>query len=1128
VGISDNFFDVGGDSLQAMRIVGLVRAAFHGDLPLKTIFETPTVENMAMHLSLRDEELFEKIPKIARGENISLSFSQQRLWFIDRYEEGSIHYNLPGSVRLKGELNAELFKKAVEVLLQRHEVLRTTFGEREGQSYQNIHTHFEVPYEYIDLSTLNEEAQEIEVSRLALSHSQRQFDLESELPIHFALIKLSDHAYIALFNMHHIASDGWSMAILQNELSILYQAFISGGDNPLPPLRIQYADFAIWQRELLSGELLARELEYWRGRLADLPVVHSLPLDRTRPVQQSYEGGIYLQLFDKSQAERMAAFCRSHNVTLFMFLMSALAVLLSRYSGEKDIVIGSPVAGRVHPDIEPLIGCFVNSLVIRSNLDGNPKFAEFLRQNSRYILDAYEHQNVQFEMLVDDLKPERSRSHSPLFQIMFILQNNEKGELNFSGLEFEEIASTSGIKFDLELNAVEHEQGINIGWHYNVALFDAVSIARFSESFSLLVEGVLQAPNEPIQSLQIVTETDKQKLLVEWNNTATPFPDDRCLHQLFEDQVLLSPTNTALVFEDKSLSYDELNRRSNQLAHHLVAQGVGPDVLVGLCLTRSLEMVIGIMGILKAGGAYVPMDPDFPEDRLRYMLEDTGIKLLLTLESLVANLSLFSNGNEAIEGLTVVCLDEPRTLDTLADYPQQNIDSAALALDASNLAYVIYTSGSTGKPKGVMTEHRSVVNRITWMQEQYPIESGDKVLQKTPYSFDVSVWELLWFSFTGAALVIAQAEGHKDPSYLREVVESQDISVIHFVPSMFSVFLQSIDNRACPSLRHIFCSGEALTVEQIMLFQSRGLSASLHNLYGPTEAAIDVSYWDCGNFHTGSNAPIGRPIANTQLYILDETTKIVPVGCVGELYIGGVGLARAYLNRPELTAKSFFVASPNGNDVRLYRTGDVARFLVDGNIEFMGRTDHQVKVRGLRIELGEIETTIASCTNVKEVVVVAKEIMGQSGSSLLLAYIVPVHQMDSSDEKREFSEAIFAVVRQKLPDYMVPNSFVYLEALPLSANGKLDRNALKVSDSYELGVVEYVAPRNTNEKILCGIWEELLQLDRVGIHDDFFSLGGDSLLSLRMISSAQIHGLIIRPKQIFEFKTIYGICYSIK
>nr|MDZ8284339.1 amino acid adenylation domain-containing protein [Nostoc sp. ChiSLP01] len=1083
VGIHDNFFELGGHSLLATQLISRLRQSFEVEIPLKAVFGAPSVAQLDQAIAqLRTHGQGLSLPPIERiapdTEKIPLSFAQERLWFLNQLEGASATYNRPAALRLSGTLNLNALHQALAEIIRRHEALRTSFANINGTPMQVIQPEARMDMEVVNLQHLEQSERELVLEQQLQQAAIDPFDLESAPLIRCSLWQLSNSDYVFGINMHHIVSDGWSIGVLIQELSALYKAFCAGESSPLPNLEIQYADFALWQRQWLSGSVLEEQMQYWVSQLQGVPELLQLPTDRPRPSVQSYRGAIACSSLSTELTEKLKSLSRRAGSTLFMTLLSAFATLLYRYSGQPDVIIGSPIANRHRSKIEPLIGFFVNTLVLRTRLEDNPSFEQLLAQVRETTLQAYEHQDVPFEQVVEALQPQRSMSHSPLFQVMFVLQNAPMGDLELPGLSLSVLEQQGTIaKFDLTLSMSETSAGLECEWEYNTDLFDPSTIERMTSHFENLLSAITSNPQQRVSELPLLSTAERQQLLFEWNDTQTEYSLDKCIHSLFEEQVDSTPDAVAVVFQEQ-LTYHQLNARANQLAHYLQTLGVGPEVLVGICVERSLEMVVGLLGILKAGGAYVPIDPTYPQERLSYMLHDAGVKVLLTQKNLLSSVPSHT--------AQMICLDTD--WEAIEQHSQENLVSS---VGADNLAYVIYTSGSTGQPKGVMNTHHGIRNRLLWMQEAYQLTSSDRVLQKTPFSFDVSVWEFFWPLLTGARIVVARPEGHKDSNYLINLIAQEQVTTIHFVPSMLQAFLQEDSLEDCSSLRRVFCSGEALSFElKERFFQY--FECEFHNLYGPTEAAIDVTFWRCQPQLNYQLVPIGRPIANTQIYILDQQMQPVPIGVTGELYIGGDGLARGYLNRPELTQERF-VLNPFSPDksARLYKTGDLARYLCDGNIEYIGRIDHQVKIRGFRIELGEIEAVLNSHPQIQQAVVIATE--DNSGNKRLIAYVVSEEETLSNHQLREF-------LQQQLPAYMVPSAFVSLDTLPLSPNGKLDRLAFRAPDGNIEREREYVAPRTPSEQIIADIFALVLGIETVGIHDNFFELGGHSLLATQLIS----------------------------
>jgi amino acid adenylation domain-containing protein len=1091
VGVEESFFERGGHSLLATRVVSRVREVFGVELPLRALFEGPTVAEMARAVEDERRRELAVLPPVVptgRTEPPPLSFAQERLWFLDQLRPGEISYNLPFALRLRGALDVDALERSLGEIVRRHDALRTVFQEQNGTPRQVV-----VPFGGFrltrkDLSHLPADAREAGVQReLVAETTARPFDLSTGPLFRVSLLRLGAEEHVLLLSQHHIVSDGWSMGVLYRELSALYEAYREGRPSPLPELPVQYADYAVWQREQLQGEVLDRQISYWRERLAGAPELLELPTDRPRPRVQTYRGATVPVELSSELLERLQALARSEGATLYMTLLGAFQVLLSKYSGSEDIVVGSPIAGRTRREVEDLIGFFINTLVLRTDLSGDPSFREVLRRAREVTLGAYAHQEVPFERLVAELQPERSLSHTPLFQVILTLQTAGGGLDALPGLEVSPVqAERVSAKFDLSLELTPTSHGLRGGLTYPTDLFERGTVQRMLGHLEQVLEQVAADADVRLSELELLGQAERALVLEEWNRTAAEYPADRCIHELFEAQAARTPDAVAVRFEDESLTYAELNARANRLAHHLRGRGVGPEVRVGVLMERSLEMVVSLLAVLKAGGAYVPLDPGLPAERLAYVLDDSATPVLLTRKTPCGALPV-------LEGVEVVSLD--CAAERLAAEPAENPAGGA---GADSLAYVIYTSGSTGRPKGVMNQHRGVVNRLVWMQAQFGIGADDVVLQKTPFGFDVSVWEFFWPLQQGATLVMARPDGHRDPLYLQEVIEREGVTTVHFVPSMLQQFVEAVEAGRCASLRNVVCSGEALPPALVDRFYERFAGpVVLTNLYGPTEAAVDVSCWTCPRDGAAGVVPIGRPVWNTQLYVLDAALRPLPVGVPGEMYIGGVQVARGYQGRAALTAERFvpdpFSVQPGA---RLYRTGDRARWRADGAIEYLGRLDHQVKVRGFRIELGEVEAALRQARGVTDCAVVVRE--DETGDRRLVAYVVGEAE----------AEALRDRLRRSLPEYMVPSAFVALDALPLTPNGKLDRKALPAP---ELASAEerYEAPADETEQALAEIWAEMLRVDRVGRRDNFFELGGHSLSAAQMVS---------RVRQVLEVK----------
>jgi amino acid adenylation domain-containing protein len=1117
--IHDDFFALGGHSLLAMQVVARIRRTLGVELPLRKLHEAPTLAALAAEV-----EAARRGGAAAQGGALvaaprigdpPLSFAQQRLWFLDQLEPGSALYVMPMAMRLQGAVDVEALRHAFAEVVQRHEALRTTISEREGEAVQVIHPPPEAwKLEVVDLSSLPERARARAVERRLEEEAGRPFDMHAGPLLRTTLLRLGVADCVLLVTMHHIVSDGWSMGVFIREVMAHHEARVAGRPAALPPLPLQYADYAHWQRQRMGGRVGKAQLAYWKERLAGAPFALELPTDRPRPAVQSHRGAAEPVALDAALTDALRTLGQREGATLFMTLLTAFALVLSRYSGQRDLVIGTPVAGRTHVELEGLIGFFVNTLALRLDLDGAPSMSALLGRAREAALGAYAHQDLPFEHLVAALQLRPDRSRSPLFQVMFALQSTSVGRLALEGVTLEPLpAKTTTAKFDLTLALEETAEGLRGALEYSADLFDASTARRMVGHFETILRGMVAHPESTAAELPLLTAAERRELAA-WNETAKDFGRRVPVHRLFAEQAALAPEAVAVVFEGQSLTYGELNRRANRFAHRLRAEGLGPEVLVGVCAERSLELVVGLLGILKAGAAYVPLDPSYPDDFLRLMIEDVRAPVLLTQTRLRDRLPP--------AGARVICLDDP------SEVAGEREDEPEVAVCDEGLAYVIYTSGSTGRPKGAMNTHGGLRNRLLWMQEAYGLGSDDVVLQKTPYSFDVSVWEFFWPLITGARLVVARPGGHRDSAYLAELVAAQGVTTIHFVPSMLQAFVEEPGLDACHTLRRVIASGEALPFDLAERFLARS-SAELHNLYGPTEASIDVTSWACQRGDARRLVPIGRPIANSRLHVLDERLEPVPVGVPGELYIGGVPLARGYLARPALTAERF-IPDPTGvaPGGRLYRTGDLARWLPDGALEYLGRIDHQIKLRGHRIELGEIEAVMAQHPGVQQAVVVARE--RAPGDTRLVAYFTRNEHACSADP-RGLAEDLRRLLEERLPRHMVPSAFVPLAAFPLTSSGKVDRKALPAitEGGAQQRAGGLVPARDTWELALTRIWEDLLGVRPIGVTDDFFALGGHSLLALGMISRVRWElGRDLALATLFERATIEELAGALR
>jgi amino acid adenylation domain-containing protein len=1099
VGRDDHFFELGGHSLLAVQVASRLRQECGIEIGLRELFAEPVLSRLASIAARANGTPASAIPAVARSAPLALSWAQQGLYFLQQLDAAAgVAYHMPAAMHLRGTLDDAALRASLDRIVARHEVLRTRFVDIDGVACQIIGApDLGFALAVHDLRALHGAEKEAAVARLRAHQANDAFDLATGPLMRGQLLRLADDEHILLVTLHHIVSDGWSIGVLIRELNVLYKAFSEGRADPLAPLAIQYADYAAWQHQRLQGELLHTQRDFWRTHLSGAPALLSLPTDRPRPALQSYAGDSVALHFSPALSAGLRALAQRHGATLFMTLLAGWAILLARLAGQDQVVVGTPVANRQRREVEDLIGFFVNTLALRVRLDADPSVAELLAQVKRSTLDAHAHQDLPFEQVVEALRPERSRGHSPLFQVMFSWNNTpQQGELSLHGLAISRLATSHGsTQFDLSLAMSDSGGTLGGTLGYASDLFERASIERLAEQFQCVLSAMVADAQQRCAALALMSKEQERQLLDDFNDTATDYPQDVLLHQLFEAQAAKRPDDIALVFEDRQLTYAQLNARANELAHHLRGLGVGADVLVGVCIERSFEMLVGLLGILKAGGAYVPLDPGYPAERLAYMLADCAPAVLLTQQHLLDRLPETASPR--------ICLDTM----ALAGCPAQNPPTL---ITPDNLAYVIYTSGSTGQPKGAMNQHDGIVNRLLWAQQQFALLPADRVLQKTPFSFDVSVWELFLPLLAGAQLVLARPGGHQDPDYLAALIERRAITVVHFVPSMLQAFITQAAPSACHSIRHLLCSGEALPYPLQARVRALLPHTQVHNLYGPTEAAVDVSYWQCAEGQPPGMVPIGRPIANTRMYILDPLLQPVPQGVRGEIHIGGIQVGRGYLNRPDLTAERFiadpFSARPGA---RLYKTGDLGRYLADGNIEYLGRNDFQLKIRGFRIEPGEIEAALGAVAGVREALVMARE--DRPGGPYLVAYLLvqPGHVLETA--------MLRARLAKVLAEHMLPSAFVTMDSFPLTPSGKLDRRALPAPDQDGVAARAYHAPQGASETAIARIWQDLLKLDRVGRDDNFFELGGHSLLALQCVSRLrQQFGVDIALRDIFD------------
>jgi len=1024
----------------------------------------------------------------------ALSFSQQRLWFLEQLQPGTAAYNLSGAVRLVGQLDVDALRKTLSALVARHEVLRTTFATVDGAPVQLVAAQSSVALPLEDFSREAQADRDRALDAVLADEAQRLFDLERGPLFRARLYRLGEQDHVLQVSLHHIIADGWSLGVLVRDLGLLYAGYASGQEPSLPELPIQYADYAAWQREQLQSQTLQESVGYWRGKLAGLATLE-LPTDHPRPAAPTFEGALHTFLVPASLASRLIELGREEGATLFMTLLASFSVLLSRYSGQLDVVVGSPIAGRGRAELEPLIGFFVNNLVLRTDLTGAPSFRALLRRVRRTALEAYTHQDVPFERLVEELHPQRDPGRNPLFQVMLGLQNTPYQELVLPRLSLSPLeVARRAAAFDLTLQVLETKAGLRCSLEYATDLFEAETIERMAGHLVQLLSAAVQDPELGVAELPLLTPAELSRV-AEWNATESGYPKAR-LHELIWEQAGREPERVAVECQGRTLRYRELLGRADSLATRLRGLGVGPGVLVGIYMERSAELLVAVLAVLRAGGAYVPLDPSYPLDRLEYMVQDSGLQVLLSQRELSAG--------------------APKGVATLVEVDAESCSGGgAEALegggDAEDLAYVIYTSGSTGKPKGVAVTHRALVNLLASMRREPGLAREDVLLSVTTLSFDIAGLELYLPLLVGARVLLATREEASDGARLRDLLAGSGATAMQATPATWRLLLESGwkgDGRL-----KILCGGEALSRELAEALLSRG--SEVWNVYGPTETTIWSSVW---RVEPQRPVTIGRPIANTRMYVLDAGRRLQPVGIPGELYIGGDGLARGYWQRPELTAERF-VPDPFRPGGRLYRTGDLARWLPDGCLDCLGRLDHQVKVRGFRIELGEIEAALQSSPGVEAAVVLAPSGLGVERQ--LVAYLA--HGAAAQPNVTELR----AHLKRTLPVYMVPSSFVFVDKLPLTPNGKLDRQALAGMDAGGGRQREaFVAPRTPMEIFIADVWKQVLGVERVGLRDNFFDLGGHSLLAMRTLAPIEKRvGRRINPGEIV-FQTLEQLAAS--
>ncbi|HYX15544.1 MAG TPA: amino acid adenylation domain-containing protein [Nostoc sp.] len=1098
---------LGLDSLKVFELKNRIEIDLEVEVSVADFFEGMSTRSLVT--KLLTQLTADAIPSISltqvqKAEVYPLSFAQRRLWFLDRLEPGNPAYNISLAVNLKGQLEVTLLEQSLNEVIQRHETLRTTFSTVNGQSVQIIASSLKLSLSVIDY-------QNGAVQQLLTQQSQQPFDLVQGPLLRAKLLRLAQQEHVLLLEMHHIISDGWSVEVFLQEIALLYKAFLTRNFSPLPEVSAQYKDFAHWQRQWLQGEILQTQLSYWKQQLEGIPAALQLPTDRPRPIVQTSHGAQESIELPEKVIEQLKAIARQEGATLFMLLLAAFQTFLYRYTGQDDIAVGTAIANRNRDEIKQLIGFFVNTLVLRTDMGGNPTFDELLTRVKKVALGAYTHQDLPFDQIVEAVQPERHTSQTPLFQVMFNVQDYsqlpEMPGLALSLLKIE----TKTAQFDLSLSIEITKERVMASFEYNTDLFDAVTITKMLRHFQNLLSGIAVNPQARLSNLPLLSAADHHELLEISTNKSQIPNSQECIHQQFEAQVERTPNAVAVVFQNQHLTYRELNQRANQLAHYLKNFGVKPEVLVGICIERSLEMIIGLLAILKAGGAYLPLDPAYPKERLTLMLKDAQVSVLLTSSVKLNTL--------AEQQSQVICVDT----DWQA-ISQESQENPIHQTQLDNLAYLIYTSGSTGTPKGVMIQHRSLACYINTASIKFEIKTSDadggqsqRILQFASISFDTAAEEIFPCLICGAALILRTDETLSSTPQFLQQCHDWGITVLDLPTAFWHQITAELAtaNLALPdSLRLVIIGGERADRKHLIMWQQQvNQRVRLVNSYGPTETTIVATLCDL-SVSTSGEVTIGRAIPQVQTYVLDPYLQLLPVGTPGELYIGGVGVARGYCNRPELTAEKF-IPNPYTTEpgARLYKTGDLVCYLPDGNLEFIGRIDHQVKIRGFRIELGEVEVLLNQHLAVRETVVVVSQ--DSVNSKRLVAYVVPQKgQTLTITELRGFLEA-------KLPSYMIPAAFVILEALPLTPNGKVDRKALPIPNTVRPELEEtFVAPQTTIEKQLAAIWAEVLGLEKIGRNDNFFRLGGDSILSLQVIFKANQIGLSLTPKQLFQHQTI--------
>ena len=1042
---------------------------------------------------------------VSRQQNLDLSFTQRRLWFLYQIDRDVAAYQLRYNLQLTGVLHVDILERSLTEIVRRHEILRTNFVEIEGNPSQIIHPPQPVTMSVIDLQEFASTDRETELHRLANQEAKIPFNLEKDALLRVTLLRLAPQEHILLITLHHIIADAWSIGLFLRELSSLYKSFVEAKPANLPELPIQYADFSQWQNQYLTKETLVDQLAYWKEQLAGIPPVSGLPTDRPRPPIQTFNGGVEFFEISKALTEKLKNLSQKSGGTLFMTIMTAFFILLARYTGEEDIVVGIPIANRLRVELESLMGCFLNTLVLRSQLHDNPTFLELLQKVRQTALNAYANQELPFEQLVEALQPERSLSHNPLCQVLFAWENVQMKPLELPNLQVTPLKTGhSTARTDLCLEMIESGQCLQGLFEYSTDLFDVATIRRMINHFQMLLEGIVANPEQTVMTLPLLTAEERHQILETWKATTTTYPQEKSIAAIFEEQVNLRGNAIAAKFDDTEISYAELNTKANHLAHYLQNKGIGTQELVGICVDQSVEMLIGLLGILKAGAAYVPLDKDYPDDRLELMLTDAGVRVVITQQQQAARF--------ADRGHEIICLDREWSEITQTPNSLKNPHNQATG---NSLAYVIYTSGSTGKPKGVEVAQNAIA-RLVINTNYIDIGIEDRIGQASNASFDAATFEIWGALLNGAMVVGLRKETVLTPESLAANILEQQITTLFLTTALFNQIARQKPETFAP-LKNLLFGGEAVDVEAVRIIMAKGKPARLLHVYGPTENTTFSTWYLIDQIAPNAiSIPIGQAIANTQTYILDRQQQIVPIGVVGELYVGGDGLAKGYLHRPELTAEKF-ISNPYSLSERLYRTGDLAKYAVDGNIEFMGRIDFQVKIRGFRIEIGEVEAAIARHEYVQDVIVIVKD--DPLGNKSLIAYVVAKPETELTTSRlRNF-------LKESLPDYMIPAAFVVMDKLPLTPNGKVDKNALPSPEDLRSQVADdYVMPQTEAERLIAIVWQEVLQLSNVGIYDNFFEIGGNSLLLVQAYSKLQnLFGSQISIVILFRYPNIHAL-----